>query len=225
MSSIGEEKARLRAEMRARRAGLSPDLRRHLSRKITERLLELELFRQARVIFFFASFGDEVETWEALGRALLEGKVVALPRTHLRERTLSFHRLYTLGELVPGPFGILEPPAENPEIPPEAAQLVLVPGLAFDPQGRRLGYGGGFYDRLLSRTQGFRLALAFECQIVERVPTEAHDLRVEAILTEKGLRKTRPFFRKPIPQGGPGPFSLPEPPGRLRPPDDSWEGD
>ena len=180
-----EEKGRLRKEMRTRRAALSAALRRQLSRKITQRLLQLEIFRRARVIFFFASFGSEVETWEAMGQALLQGKVVALPRTHLRQQCLIFHQIYTLGELVPGPFGILEPPVQNPEISPKEAQLILVPGLAFDLEGRRLGYGGGFYDRLLSQSPGFRLALAFECQIVEQVPAEAHDLRMEAILTEK----------------------------------------
>ncbi len=187
MSSLGEEKRRLRAEIRARRAALAPEERKRLSRIICRKLTTSELFRRARTIFFFASFGTEVETFPALGEALLHGQRVALPRTLLRERRLIFHRVFTLGELVPGPYGIPEPPRQNPVVPPEEADLILVPGLAFDRRGYRLGYGGGFYDRFLAGLSAPRVALAFSFQILPAVPHEAHDLRVDVIVTERDL--------------------------------------
>ncbi len=187
MSSLGEEKRRLRAEIRARRAALAPEERKRLSRIICRKLTASELFRRARTIFFFASFGTEVETFPALGEALLRGQRVALPRTLLRERRLVFHRVFTLGELVPGPYGIPEPPRQNPVVSPEEADLILVPGLAFDRRGYRLGYGGGFYDRFLAGLSAPRVALAFSFQILPAVPHEAHDLRVDVIVTERDL--------------------------------------
>ncbi len=187
MSSLAEKKRQLRTEIKRRRAALSPEERKILSLAICRKLLESELFRGARTIFFFASFGTEVETFPALGEALLRGRRVALPRTLLGERRLVFHQVFTLGELVPGPYGILEPPRKNPVIPPEEADLILVPGLAFDRQGYRLGYGGGFYDRFLAGLSAPRVALAFSFQILPEIPHEPHDLRVDLIFTEEDL--------------------------------------
>ena len=133
------EKRRLRQKILAERAKLSMKERKNLSRKIVEKLMALEVFSRAETVFLFVSFGDEVETQELIGQSLLLGKKVALPRTLLSERKLVFHQLYTLGELVPGPYGILEPPRKNPVIPPEEADLVVVPGVAFDSKGHRLG--------------------------------------------------------------------------------------
>ncbi len=192
MSSLAEEKKRLRKEILALRKRLPLETRHILSKNIIEIFIKTTWFLKARTIFLYVSFGTEIDTRDLIGRALLGGKRVALPRTNLRQRILTFHRLYTLGELVPGPYGILEPPERNPVVHPEEADLVVVPGVAFDPQGGRLGYGGGFYDRLLSQTKAPRVALAFALQIVPRVPREPHDLRVDYLITEKGILSCKP---------------------------------
>lgn len=185
MSSIKEEKNRLRKKILAERARLTIEERKNLSRKIMENLLATEIFSRAETVFLFVSFGSEVETLELIGQSLLLGKKVALPRTLLSEKKLVFHRLYTLGELVPGAYGILEAPTRNPVIPPEEADLVVVPGVAFDRKGHRLGYGGGFYDRILTRVRAPKVALAFDLQVLPEVPAEKHDQRVNYIITEK----------------------------------------
>jgi len=185
MSSIKEEKNRLRKKILAERARLTIEAKKNLSRKIMENLLATEIFSRAETVFLFVSFGSEVETLELIGQSLLLGKKVALPRTLLSEKKLVFHRLYTLGELVPGAYGILEAPTRNPVIPPEEADLVVVPGVAFDRKGHRLGYGGGFYDRILTRVRAPKVALAFDLQVLPKVPAEKHDQRVDYIITEK----------------------------------------
>ena len=200
-------KAQLRRELKRKRAALSPEERRQCSLRICALVEASPVFRQARTVFLFASFGTEVDTFPLLGRALLSGKRVALPRTLLSEKRLVFHRIFTLGELVPGAYGIPEPPPENPVVPCEEADLVLVPGLAFDREGFRLGYGGGFYDRILRKIRAPRVGLAFSFQLIERVPREEHDLPVDGVVTEKGWFWVRP----PVPPAGP---VSPVPPGQ-----------
>jgi len=124
-----------------------------------------------------------------MGRAFLEGKKVFLPRVHLRNRELSFHQIFSLSDVVPGPFSLKEPPLENPSIPPEKLELILVPGVAFDVKKGRIGYGGGFYDRALVKSRAFKIGVAFSFQIFQTLPLEAHDQKVDLIITEKGIIK------------------------------------
>ncbi len=183
-------KQELRKEALLRRKNLPSEKRREKSEVIIKYLIQSPFFKQAKRILFYASFDQEVETWEGIKTALAQGKEVYLPRTNIKEKSLSLHRLFDLKELTPGAYGILEPPAQNPKIPPEDLDLVICPGVAFDLQGGRLGYGGGYYDRLLSRAQkAKRIALAFECQIFRALPLEAHDIHMEIIITEKGLKE------------------------------------
>lgn len=173
--------------MRELRASLAPEVRREFSRRICLHLVSLKEFQEAGTILFFVPFDAEVDLLPALGRALLEGKRVGLPRTLISRKALVFHQLFTLGELVPGPYGIPEPPATNPRLFPERSELILVPGLAFDRRGYRLGYGGGFYDRVLGRVRALKVAPAFSLQIVEEIPREEHDLPVDVLVTEEGV--------------------------------------
>jgi len=183
-------KQELRKEALLRRKSLPLEERREKSKAIIKYLIQSPFFRQARRILFYASFDHEVETWEGIKVALAQGKEVYLPRTNIKEKRLSLHRLTDLEELTPGAYGILEPPVQNPKIDPEALDLIVCPGVAFDLRGGRLGYGGGYYDRLLAKAQkAKRVALAFECQIFETLPLETHDIRMEVIITEKGLKE------------------------------------
>lgn len=176
-------KQAIRTRVLEDRGRLSPEERRARSAAIENRLFSLPAFRSAAVVMFFASFRSEVETEHMIGRALAEGKRVVLPRVKGKALELveigSFER-----DVAPGAWGIPEPergrPAELAEI-----GLIVVPGAAFDGRGNRIGYGAGFYDKLLPRYQGRTVALAFELQIVPEVPADSHDIPVQTIVTEK----------------------------------------
>lgn len=153
------------------------------SRAIERRLFETPWWRDADSLFCFVSMPREVQTIGIRRRARAEGKAVALPRVDGDE--IRFHRVDDPDvPLVRSAFGIDEPAAEEPCADP--AGLVLVPGLAFDTGGYRLGRGRGFYDRFLGRSRGalFALGLCFEEQLVEAVPHDERDIPMDAILTD-----------------------------------------
>ena len=173
----------LRKQVLAARDGLSPDEKRAKSREIEERLFSLPEFTSARVVMFFASFRTEVETGAMIRRALSSGKRVVLPKVKGDE--LSLYEINDFDDdVVPGAWGIPEPkeirPAKLDDI-----DLMIMPGAAFDERGNRVGYGAGFYDKLLPAFRKKTVALAFETQIVRDVPSDAHDVPVDKIVTEK----------------------------------------
>ncbi len=154
------------------------------SERICQWLLSSEFYKGSKRMAFFHYINKEVNLCPAMAKALAE-KEVYLPCTNLRERTLIFRRLFGFSELVEGAFGIPEPQEKNPALAPEDLDLILVPGLAFDRNKGRLGYGGGFYDRVLSQTGAIKIGVAFSFQIANELPQEPYDQRVDWILTEK----------------------------------------
>jgi len=178
-------KKEIRTKALAARDSLQPGQRTAKSREIEERLFSLPEFRSARIILFFASFRSEVETSSMIRRALAAGKRTVLPKVVGRELAL-----YEIGDrdndVSPGAWGIPEPRETRP-IRLDEIDLILVPGAAFDEQGNRLGYGAGFYDKLLSAFTKTTAALAFEAQIVPQVPAEPHDVPIKKIVTEKRI--------------------------------------
>jgi 5-formyltetrahydrofolate cyclo-ligase len=185
-----QEKSALRRRMAAIRDAIPADERNVKSEAIARQLADWEWFRQARTILAFLSTRSEVLTAPIVAVALAAGKAVGAPRTLLAERHLDFRLVRgEQDELALGPFGILEPTADLPPIDPAAADMVLVPGLAFDARGYRLGYGGGFYDRLLAgpAANAAAVGLAFEEQVVERVSHTKRDLPVDWVVTERRI--------------------------------------
>lgn len=155
------------------------------SREINNRLSQLPEYRAASSILFFASFRSEVNTLPMIQQALAEDKRVVLPKVKGKDLALFEIRDFDK-DVSPGTWGILEPHEKNPVLL-DVVDLVIVPGLAFDEQCNRLGYGAGFYDRLLSRYQGPTVAVAFEKQIVPLVPVSTGDVPVRKIVTEKRI--------------------------------------
>ncbi|MCS7199217.1 MAG: 5-formyltetrahydrofolate cyclo-ligase [Caldimicrobium sp.] len=153
--------------------------------KICQMLLESAYYAKAKRIAFYSCINQEVDLNYALLEALRE-KEVFLPKTDLKGQTLTFHRILDLRSLTPGPFGILEPPPEAPIVEVAKLDIILVPGLAFDKRRGRLGYGKGFYDKTLRDTRGLKIGVAFSCQIIEELPLEPYDVKMDLILTEKG---------------------------------------
>lgn len=173
----------LRKQVLSARDRLSPIEKTTKSQEIEERLFSLPEFLSAQVIMFFASFRSEVETGSMIRRALHSGKRVVLPKVQGNE--LALFEIHDFGsDIEAGAWGIPEP---KTTIPAELADidLIIIPGAAFDRQGNRLGYGAGFYDKLLPAFRKATVALAFEAQIVNEVPAERHDVPVRMIITEK----------------------------------------
>ncbi len=171
--------------MLSARDGVTIRERQAKSSEIQERLFGLPGYRAARVILFFASFRSEVVTEPMIRATLLAGKRVILPKVNGRE--LELFEIKDFGrDVAPGAWGIPEPRPGKP-VAVADADLILVPGAAFDEQGNRIGYGAGFYDKLLKEYRGETIALAFEIQIVPRIPSDAHDIPVRKIVTEKRI--------------------------------------
>ncbi|MFQ5881627.1 MAG: 5-formyltetrahydrofolate cyclo-ligase [Candidatus Methylomirabilales bacterium] len=175
----------MRTEMRRLRQGLTLADRRGRSRRIAGQLWKLDVFVQARRVLFYAARGSEVETLPLIERWIQGGRKPILPR--VEGEAMALVEVEDLTDLVPGYRGLLEPrPDRGREVHWEKVEVALVPGLAFDLQGNRLGQGGGHYDRALARTgaRSLKIGLAFDFQVVERLPADAHDVPVDLIVTE-----------------------------------------
>lgn len=158
------------------------------SRSIIRRLTALPDLREGSTLMVFLSFGSEVRTDGLLRWGWEMGKRMVVPLCRPEERGLTPCLLNSFAELEIGRYGIREPKRENIRpVPREEIDAILVPAVAFDRRGHRVGYGGGYYDRFLPGIPGVRrIGAAFACQIVERVPADPHDLTVDRLVTENG---------------------------------------
>ncbi len=177
-------KARLRKEVRERLAAVTAE-ERATGSQLARFLLERQpRWKKSRAIFFFAPLAEELDVWPLLADALAAGKMVALPRFDARTRRYVACEIRDPGnDLKPGKFGIREPAEECTQIALNRLDFTLVPGIAFDLHGRRLGRGQGFYDHLLADVRGTTCGVVYDQQIVEEVPVEPHDAFVNCILT------------------------------------------
>ncbi len=188
MSTAVKEKLLIRKEVISRRDALSLSVRKAKDEIIRSRLLALPEFIKARTILFYASFRSEVDTIELLRNSLLNNKTILLPRVDVQNSSLTLYEIRTMADLAPGCYGILEPAANgNNNIPDAGIDLMIIPGVAFDEHCNRLGYGKGYYDRLLSHKNALAVALAYEEQIVAHIPADAHDIKMDRIITDKRI--------------------------------------
>lgn len=155
---------------------------------VAARCADLTEVAAAKVVMAFWTFGSELPTIPVIEALLAAGVEVALPR--IVERDLEV-RVWRPGDLMtPTPFGALEP-AEGRIVPPMDVDVVLTPAVAFDRTGRRVGYGGGFYDRFFPKTKAARIGVAMALQVLDQdLPAGAFDLRVQAIVTEEEVIRT-----------------------------------
>lgn len=188
-------KVELRKDVLKARSSLTSVQVADKSSRIIKRLLETEEYRRASTIMAYLDFRNEAQTGELVRAATAAGKRVAVPVTDIAGKRLTPSLLLDYpGDLHPGAWGIPEPRPEclRP-LEPEALDLVIVPGVAFDEKGNRLGYGGGFYDRFLPRTRPDTLfiALAFELQVRPEVYPGPHDVPMHLLITEDRLIRVR----------------------------------
>ena len=174
-----------------RRRGLSSEEIEEKSDTMRAILFDLSLFKRARLVVFYVSLPEEVQTHRMIEDTHQMGKRVALPVVDwVNKKIIPFEIKDPRCRMVPGSFNIPEPAkcARYP-VSLEEIDMVIVPGVAFDAGGRRLGFGGGFYDRFLDKLFPgvVSIALAFECQLKGEIPCEKHDITVDYIITEKRL--------------------------------------
>jgi 5-formyltetrahydrofolate cyclo-ligase len=192
---LREAKRSVRERILRAREAMPAQLRVAASTAIAATLSRRPDFIAARVVLLTLPFGSEWDTGLLLSAALAGGKTVAVPRVNQERHMLEIHAVCDAArEIAPGYRGIPEPRADCPTVALASIDWVLVPGIAFDAEGRRIGYGGGYYDRLLPllETGTTRVAGAFELQVVERVPAAPHDATVDAIVTERRTLGPRP---------------------------------
>jgi 5-formyltetrahydrofolate cyclo-ligase len=180
------QKAELRERVLALRRDLSPEDRSRRSEAVAGALFDLPEVRSARTVALFSSFGSEVDTAPVIERAHGEGRRVVLP--YLDEDVMEVAEHRPGDRLVPSSYGPAEPSRREP-VDPVEVDAVVVPGLAFDRRGRRVGYGGGYYDRWLRRLRpdAVRIGVGFAFQLVDRVPAAGSDERVDVVVTDEGV--------------------------------------
>lgn len=187
------EKGEARLVYKEIRKNMADEIREKKNRQIRENLFASKVFKQFSNLYTYFSYGTEADTTEIIKKSLGMGKRVFLPKTY-SGRKMEFFEIFSLEELVSGFHGILEPDTKkNPGKKPfQETGLMLVPGLAFEMGGCRLGYGGGYYDAYFSlfpKEHFYKLGLCFQSQVLETPiwPLEKQDIPVDGILTEQGL--------------------------------------
>jgi len=181
-------KKELRNTIRSLRRGLPTDEHRILSQRILENIKTLGILGDAKVILAFCPFDGEPDISPMFDEILKSGKNLVLPK--VVGNSLKLCRVHSTETLSAGSFCILEP-AECEEVDPEKIELAFIPGVAFDKRGCRLGMGKGYYDRILGRVKGLKVGVAFSFQVLEKIPCDPWDQRVDAVLTEEGI-----FYRR-----------------------------
>ena len=184
---VKELKADLRTQCLARRRGLAPNQVAAGSRAILQRLLALDEYCRAQMVHTYVSSKDnEVDTRDFIRLSLEKCKRMAVPVVEPGTRVLQHAEIQDPGQLRPGRWGLLQPGADHQHWigDLDTIDLVVVPGLAFDARGHRLGLGGGYYDRFLARVQAPKVGLSYDCLLLREVPVERGDVAVDIVVTE-----------------------------------------
>jgi len=187
---ILETKRALRRQVGERLGALTPTARAAAAAGARALLQQQQAWQQARSVLFFAPLPGELDVWPLVREAVAAGKAVALPRFDAATGRYLVCAVRDLErDVAPGHWGIREPGAHCAGEPLKRLDLLLVPGVAFDLHGRRLGRGKGYYDQLLAAVSGRRCGVAYDEQFVEAVPVEPHDIRMDCLLTPTRWRE------------------------------------
>lgn len=182
------KKKKLRKQIAAARMALEPTDREERCQSIFRKVTEHPAFLRADLIYSFVDAKGEVDTHQIIREAWRQGKWVAVPRIEKHE--MHFYYITEFNQLEPGGFGISEPTADCQPAAGIDSALMIMPGMVFDREGHRIGYGGGYYDRYLAEHRGLpTIAVAFDLQVLEQIPSEAHDIKPNILITENGVIK------------------------------------
>lgn len=179
-----EDKKSIRDKILKIRDGLSIDERKKYDEEIYNKVIESKYYKEAKNIFIFVSYKTEVDTHKIIKTALDQGKTICVPKVISKKDGMYVAIINNFSDLKPGKYGILEPSEESVKVLEEDIDLVLVPGAVFDKEGGRIGYGGGFYDRFLVKLRKDvpKIALAYDIQIIDKVPMDELDVRIDGII-------------------------------------------
>ncbi|RNC85523.1 MAG: 5-formyltetrahydrofolate cyclo-ligase [Balneola sp.] len=191
MGSVAEQKDSLRKSILSQRTKIHKSVWEQKCSRIIEYALESKEYRQARVVHTFVSMNQrfEVNTHALITHMLAHGKEVIVPKTDFENESLIHSKINSLSDLVQNKWGVLEPKNVNPVLI-DSIELVFVPLLAVDLEGNRLGYGKGFYDRFLKSITARSLGLIFEEFVLESVPFDTFDQKLDGFISEKGITYT-----------------------------------
>lgn len=159
------------------------------SNRIAKKLFAQPFYKQAECIYLYVSYNQEIDTVGIIKHILEDNKRVAVPK--VVDKNMEFHEISSLNQLSEGAFGIQEPTVNKPVSgDPEwaSSNLMIIPGLAFDKKGSRIGYGGGYYDRYLHKYAdkiGLKIALAYDFQVLEQIDIESYDEKIDGIITDE----------------------------------------
>ena len=191
VKNIKEVKTGLRGKYRRLREDLSEEEKLRLDSEIQSRLLSLREYSQADTVFTYISKELEVDTLASVQAAWANQKRVAVPRCIPGTRDMEFYYIRSWQDLERASFGVMEPIVQRCErVEDESRGFCLVPGFSFDVQGFRLGYGGGYYDRFLSRFGGFTVGVCYSFCVQWNLPHGYYDRSVDLLVTEKYVRRT-----------------------------------
>lgn len=189
MASFQDKKV-LRKEILEKRDNIDLVKRKEMDKKILNKFYETQYYNDAEKIFIYISYASEINTKEIINKALKDNKKIYVPRTEFKSRNMDAVEITSLDNLLESTYGILEPSTEESKTEPNELDLIVVPGVAFDRNGGRMGYGAGFYDRYFKKinkeniSKIVKLALAYEFQILDKVPMNSQDVPVDYIITE-----------------------------------------
>lgn len=190
------DKISIRNQMLSSRDAIPKEIKKIKDEKIKDTLVELQAFKNAKKILFYASFRSEVDTFDLIKYSLSKSKEIYLPKVDVKNNELLLYQIKDTSELSKGYLGILEPDvSEDRRIELERLDLVIVPGVAFDHECNRLGYGKGFYDKLLTKIKYpttkmhiyKKIGLAYEEQIIKAIPSLSHDIKMDMIITDEKI--------------------------------------
>ena len=183
------DKKEIRREVISKRDLLNNKI--ELDEVIEKKLKDNKIYKNSKNIFIYLGFGSEINTIKYVEDFLQEGKKVIVPYTDMKNKVMYGIEINTLDGLKKNKFGILEPTDSSEVFNKEDIDLIIMPGVAFDRSGNRVGYGGGYYDKFLSEINSDipTIALAYDIQILEEVPSEKHDIKVHMVITEKDTIK------------------------------------
>lgn len=194
MTSSKGEKTELRKQYSMLRDRITGEDKKQKDRKILRRLTSLASYRYASLVLFYSPIRSEVDVWPAIEEALFRGKKVALPLCEKASGIMTFRYISGKKDLSPGAFGVLEPAENAPKVQKKdllkKSTLMVIPALAFDREGYRLGYGKGYYDRYLNGFAGVTVGLCYQSLFFDSLPRGYFDKKVELVVTEQGVKMT-----------------------------------
>ena len=194
--SARDEKKELRKHCAALRDGLEEEVKRAADQRILRLLCSLSSYRFAPAVLLYAPIKSEIDVTPLMEAVLSSGKILALPLCEKEPGIMTFRQITDVKELQKGQFGVKEPPQDAPLLPhrllKDKSALLVVPALAFDKKGYRLGYGKGYYDKFMNVFRGSTIGVAYTSQILPSLPRGRFDKHCDALVTEKGIKPLKP---------------------------------